>query len=122
MSYLYEDLTRKIIGLTFEVYNNLRYGYQEKYYQRAFEQLLQENNINYKKESSVPIVFKEKIIGRYFIDFLIENKLVVEFKVGKEFKDQYIQQIIAYIKTNNLKLGLIVLLTSEGVKIKRIIN
>lgn len=122
MAYLYENLTKMIIGLLFETYNGLRFGYQEKYYQRAFEELLKENKISYKKELSVPIEFKGRIIGRYYIDFYIENKLVVEFKVGKEIKDQYIQQVLAYLKTNNLKLGLIALFTNKGVIIKRIIN
>jgi GxxExxY protein len=67
-------------------------------------------------------VFKNKIIGRYFIDFLIENKLIVEFKVGNQIKNQHIQQVLAYLKTNNLRLGLIALFTEKGVKIKRIIN
>lgn len=122
MTYLYEDLTKEIIGLTFETYNNLKFGYQEKYYQRAFEELLKEKGIPYKKELSVPIEFKGKIIGRYYIDFLIEDKLVVEFKVGKEIRDQYIQQVLAYLKTNNLRLGLIALFTQKGAIIKRIIN
>lgn len=122
MEYLYKDLTEKIIGLTFNVYNSLKYGYQEKYYQRAFEQILQENNIYFKKELSVPIEFRGTIIGRYFIDFVIENKLVVEFKVGKEIKDQHVQQVLAYIKTNSLRLGLILLMSPNGVIVKRIIN
>jgi len=122
MEYLYQDLTKSIIGLVFDMYNSMKYGYQEKYYQRAYELLLLENKILYKKELCVPIYFKDRIIGRYFIDFLIENKLVLEFKVGKEIKDQHIQQVLAYLKTNNLKLGLIALLTDKKVEIKRVIN
>lgn len=122
MKYLYENLTKEIIGLSFETYNSLKFGYQEKYYQRAFEELLKGNNISYKKELSVPIEFKGRIIGRYFIDFLIDNKLVVEFKVGKEIKNQHIQQVLAYIKTNSLRLGLIILFAENGIKVKRIIN
>jgi len=120
--YLYQNLTKEIIGLIFETYNGLKYGYQEKYYQRAFEQLLKDKGIPYKKEVLVPIRFKSRIIGRYFIDFVIKDKLVVEFKVGKELKNQHIQQVLAYLKTNDLRLGLIALFTEKGVKIKRIIN
>lgn len=122
MKYLYEDLTKEIIGFLFETYNSLRFGYQEKYYQKAFAELLKAKRIYYKKELSVPIEFKGKIIGRYYVDFLIDDKLVVEFKVGNVIKDQHIQQVLAYIKTNNLRLGSIALFTKKGVKVKRIIN
>jgi len=122
MKYLFENLTKTLIGMIFETYNSLKFGYQEKYYQKAFELLLKERNIKYKKELSVPIVFKEKIIGRYYIDFLIDNKLIIEFKVGNEIKNQYIQQVLSYLKSNNLRLGIIALFTKRGVIIKRIIN
>lgn len=118
----HKELSHRIIGLIYDIYNELGYGYQEKYYQRSFELLLKENKIRYNRELKIPIQFREKIIGRYFIDFLIEDKIAVEFKIAEEFYLQHMQQILAYLKSANIKIGLLVLFTKEDIKIKRFIN
>jgi GxxExxY protein len=120
--YPHKELTYKINGLIFDVYKELNFGYQEKYYQRAFELTLNENKLSYKKELHVPITFKEKFIGRYFIDFLIEDKIVVEFKIANEMHQRHFQQVYSYLKAKNLQIGLLALITKDGIKIKRIIN
>lgn len=119
---IYKDFVFKIGGLLYEMYNELGFGFQEKYYQRAFEQLLIENKIAYQKELHFPIIFKEKIIGRYFIDFVLDKKVALEFKVCEDFKIDHVQQLLGYLRTNKLRLGLIVLITRKGIKFKRIIN
>lgn len=118
----YKDFTYKINGLIFESYKKLGFGYQEKYYQRTFELILKENNLSYKKELCIPIIVNGKIIGRYFMDFVIDNKIVVEFKISNEIYQRHFKQVIGYLKANNLKVGLLALITPKGIKIKRIIN
>jgi GxxExxY protein len=120
--YPHKELTYKINGLIFEVYRELGFGYQEKYYQRAFELILKENKLSYKKELHVPIVFKGITIGRYFIDFLIEDKIVVEFKIANKIYQRHFQQVYSYLVAKYLKIGLLALITKNGIKIKRIIN
>jgi GxxExxY protein len=119
---VYPELSYKISGLLFDLYNELGYGYQEKYYSRAFALLLKENKLEFKREICVPIIFKDKIIGRYYLDFVIDDKIALEFKVSNEFRNQYTQQILAYLKSHKLKLGLVVLFTSKGIEIKRLVN
>lgn len=120
--YPHKDLTYKIIGLVFESYNELDFGYQEKYYQRAFEVILKENNLSYKKELQIPIRFGSRIIGRYFVDFVIDDKVVVEFKISNEPYQKHFKQVLGYLKANNLKVGLLVLIKPQGIEIKRIVN
>jgi GxxExxY protein len=120
--FLHGELTYRINGLIFEMYKELGFGYQEKYYQRAFEEILKINKIKYKKELHCPISFRDKIIGRYFVDFLVDNKIVVEFKIGNEMYQRHFKQVIGYLKINNLQIGLLALITPEKITIKRIIN
>jgi len=119
---IYPELSYEISGLLFKLYNELGYGYQEKYYSRAFALLLKENKIKFKREICVPIIFRDKIIGRYYIDFVIDDKIALEFKISNEFRNQYTQQILSYLKSHSLKLGLVVLFTSKGIEIKRFAN
>lgn len=116
-----EEFTYKIIGFSYQVYNQLGYGLQEKYYQRALSQLLEEHNIKYEREVYIPVKFKEVNIGKYFIDFKIDDNLIVELKVCNQFYQNHINQVLAYLKTYNIKLGLLILFTRTGIKIKRLI-
>ncbi len=119
---VYPELSYKIIGAVFSVFNELGYGYQEKYYQKAIVKTLKILGIPFKEQVSYSISFRNEIIGRYFLDFLIDNKVVLEIKKENNFRRQNIQQVVGYLKKTNLKLGIIVNFTKGGVKFKRILN
>lgn len=116
------NLSYKIIGLCYDMYNQLGYGHREKVYQKALEELLIANKIKFNKELYCPIVFNHKNIGKYYLDFLVENQIIVELKVAHDFYQKYFLQVINYLKAKNLKLGLIILITKDGIRIKRVIN
>lgn len=119
---IYPELSYKIIGLLFDVHNEIGGGHKEKYIQNAIEILLQKNKILYQRELLSPLMFKEKIIGKYYLDFLIDSKIILEIKVGDRFKRTDINQIYSYLKTNNLKLGIIANFTKNKLSFKRILN
>ena len=119
---IYPELSYKIIGILFEVYNNLGPGYQEKHYERAIALSFQEKGIIFKEQVLIPIRFKNKKIGNYFLDFLIENKIVLEIKKGDRFSKKDIEQVYSYLKAKNLNLGIIANFMTKGVKFKRILN
>ncbi|MDD5341043.1 MAG: GxxExxY protein [Patescibacteria group bacterium] len=118
----YKDLSYRIIGLVFEVFNNLGFGYREKYYQRALAEELKNSKINYKKEVPVRLFYKNRLIGKYIIDFVIEDKIILEIKIAKEFYTKDIKQLLGYLKAKNLKLGMLIIFTKDGIKYRRIVN
>lgn len=119
---LYPKLSYQIIGFAYEVFNELGYGYREKYYQKAFEKLLINNKITYQKETPVKMYFQNEILSKQYLDFLIEDKIIIEIKVKDRFLKSNIQQIYSYLKTNDKKLGLLINFTHDGIKYKRILN
>jgi len=100
----------------------LGYGYQEKYYQKAIAITFKENEIKFKEQVFTPLEFKGQKIGGYYLDFLIEDKLILEIKKGERFSKTNIEQVYAYLKRFNLRLGIIANFTKEGLRYKRIIN
>jgi GxxExxY protein len=74
--------------------------YQEKYYHRGYAQELIANHLSFKRELMLKIVYGNGIIGRYFIDFVVDNKAAVEFKVANEFYQKHIKQVLAYLKAS----------------------
>ena len=100
---IYPNLSYKIVGVLFEVYNDMGHGYQEKYYQRAIAEAFKKNNINFRQQVYIPVRFKNSNIGSYFLDFLVENKIILEIKRGNNFSRKNIEQVYAYLKAFNLK-------------------
>jgi len=120
--FLFKDETYKIIGLAYKVFNKLGYGYSERYIQRAFERELKEAGLKYQKEIFVRLEYQGKFLGKYFLDFLIDNKIIVEIKVAKQIHPRFEKQVLQYLKSTGKRLGLILLFTQQGVTPHRIVN
>jgi GxxExxY protein len=119
---IYKDLSYKIVGVLYEVYNQLGYGYQEKYYERAIELLFLENKILFKRQVPYRIWMRNQMIGRYYFDFLVEDKIILEIKKGNYFSRRNIEQVKGYLKVANLKLAILANFTTHDVKFKRVLN
>lgn len=119
---VYKELSYKLVGLAYEVYNSLGHSLKEKIYCDAYEELLKQEGITYVREFYFPLKIRGKTVAKGFFDYLIEGKIVLEFKVGGDkYIDAY-RQIFDYIKSSDLKLGLIIRFTKDGVKVKRLAN
>lgn len=119
---LYPELSYKIVGLAFNVYNTLGPGYHEKYYQQAFAEELANHKITFRREVPSQVLYRGKSLGRNFIDFLIDDKIIVEVKKGDHFSKTHLDQVLNYLKITNKKLALIINFGSREVKFKRILN
>lgn len=117
---IYPELSYKINGILFRVYNELGHGYQEKYYYKPIEMELEREHIPYQKQKKVELYYKGVDLGRYFIDYVIDNKIVLEIKVNPYFSQRDIKQVLAYLERNKLELSILASFTKNGVKLKRI--
>lgn len=119
---IYPDLSYKIVGILFKVHNELGNRYQEKYYQRAIEIELKNQNIKFVKEIPVDLQYAAEKIGKYFLDFLIDDKIVLEIKTIPRLRPRDFKQVLAYLKSINLKLGIIANFRPEQLTFHRILN
>jgi len=116
------ELSYKIVGICFRVFNELGPGLQEKCYQKATAVALLEEKIPFKEQQHIPIKFLNNDIGKYFIDFVVDNRIVLELKAGNQINRKHAKQILSYLKITKLKLGILVYFGKDGVFFKRIIN
>ncbi len=119
---VYPEMSYNIVGALFEVYKELGSGYREKYYQRAVAIELKKRGLHFKEQVAIPLSYKEIQLGKCFLDFLVENKIVLEIKKDEKFSKKHIDQVCSYLKASNLKLGLLANFTKDGVKFKRLLN
>ncbi len=119
---IYPELCFQIVGVLYEVYNELGYGHSEKIYQKAVAIALEKEDLEFSKEKYYPLMFKGKKIGSGFFDFLIEEKIVLELKKGDRFVKAHIDQVNEYLVANNLKLGILAYFAPRNIHYKRIVN
>ena len=120
--YPHKELTREIIGYCFDIYNKLGYGLPEKVYQKALEQKLLKMKVKFIREKYGNIKLDGTIVGKYFADFVIEEKLVIELKVRNEIYQGHIIQLLNYLKSENYNTGLLIVFSKDGVLVKRVAN
>ena len=119
---LHPELSYKIVGLLFNVHNNLGRFRNEKQYSDAVEQELKILKIPYKREFRLPESFKGENNNRNIIDFVIDDKIVLELKTKRAiFKDDYFQ-VKRYLSSSDYKLGLLVNFRSKYLSPKRILS
>src|ERR1043165_8491533 len=118
----FPELSYKIVGCAFEVYNQLGSGFPEKYYQKALAIELKLKELSFKEQLYFPLEFKNEIVGKNYFDFLVEENVVVEIKRGSHFSKAHFDQLTRYLKVSGKKLGLLINFANEGVQVKRVLN
>jgi GxxExxY protein len=118
----YPELSYQIVGILFSVYNELGPGHHERHYQRAIAQAIKEAGLNFQEQVSIRIRFRDTYVGRSQLDFIIENKIVLEIKKGNRFSKRHIDQALQYLKDAKLRLAILATFKQEGVVFKRIVN
>jgi len=117
-----KELSYKTIGILFSVHNQLGSRYQEKYYQRAIEEGLRQEKLEFKKELAIDLKYNDKKIGKYFLDFLVEDRVILEIKAVDKLRPKDFKQVLAYLTANNLELGILVNFRTNRLTFKRILN
>ena len=93
---LYKELSYKIIGLAMEVHNKLGYGFLEKVYENALLILLRREDIEAKQQAPIKVYFEGEVVGDYFADILVEDKIILEIKALDKIIDVHIAQTLNY--------------------------
>jgi GxxExxY protein len=120
-SLAHEELTQKIIGAAFEVYNALGYGFLEKVYQKAMQAELIERGLTAETEHPINVTYKGIAVGDYFADLLVENSVIVELKIATEYNPKDEPQLLNELKATGIKVGLLINFGRTKVGFKRLV-
>ena len=120
---LYKDLSYKLQGVFMEVRNNFGPGHKEIVYQNALAEEFSADKIPFEKEKNINIYSPKtgNKVGNYRVDFLIDNKIIIEIKAVDFIPKNFIDQIYSYLKNSKYELGYFVNFKSPKLYIKRVI-
>jgi len=120
-SYLYNDLTYKIIGCLYDVHKELGSVHKEIVYHRALAIEFETKGVPFTEEKAIEVTYKGKKIGSYKPDFIINDQVVLEIKVAPMITKMMQDQIYYYVKGTSYKLVLLANFGTTKVGIKRLI-
>ena len=75
-----EDITHKIIGAAYKVFNTLGFGFLESVYKRAMAFELRKQNMVVEEERPLKVYYEKSVVGEFFVDLFVENEIIVELK------------------------------------------
>lgn len=101
------ELTEQIIGVFYDVYNELGYGFLESTYSEAMLIALQDAGISASREVSVPVWFRGRKVGQYFADLLVNDCVLLELKTARAIESSHEAQLLHYLRATEIEVGLL---------------
>jgi GxxExxY protein len=120
MSLQYEELTRKIIGICFEVLNELGAGFLESVYEKALLIVLRQEAIKAYCQVPLSVKFRGEVVGEFVADVLVEDSIILELKAVKALTPEHQAQLINYLKATGKEVGLLINFGNPCLEYKRL--
>ena len=115
-----DPLSYKIIGCAMKVHSTLGNGFQEVIYQRALALELEKAGLYFSRELEMDIYYEGVHIGKRRVDFLVENKFMVELKAVIHIEDVHLAQGLNYLVAYKLDKGLLINFGAKSLEVKRL--
>lgn len=106
-NYPHQELTKSIIGIYYNVYNELGYGFLEKVYHRAMIIELNKNGYEVEHEKKIEVFYKSEVVGIYIPDLIINKAVILELKCVEYLIEAHENQLINYLKATECEVGLV---------------
>ena len=120
--YKYSDITAKIIGCAIKVHNELGPGFPEYIYQRALEIEFRNTLLKNVREKEHPVYYLNELVGKRRVDFVVEEKIMVELKAVDKLDELSLSRSLNYMKAFNLEVGLLINFGGAKLEFKRLVN
>ena len=121
VKYKFEKETGLIIGWAIEVLNTLGHGLLEKPYENALVVEFELQKIAFQQQSHYDVIYKGVKVGEYIPDLIVFDKVVVDTKTIDRITDHEIGQMLNYLKTTGLEVGLIINFKRAKLEYKRVV-
>ena len=115
----HQELTKKIIGCAYRVYNQLGSGFLESVYEKCMLIELKKLGLNTLSQQPVAVYYEGEIVGNFFTDLIVENIVIVELKSVQSIVKAHEVQLVNYLTATGINIGLIINFAESEVEVKR---
>ena len=115
----FQEITHKIIGAAYKVYNQLGFGFLESVYHNAMLIELAKYDIKVESEKPLNVFYDDQVVGEFNADLFVENKVVVELKSRQNLVKGHEVQLVNYLNGLKKEIGLLINFGPSGVEVKR---
>ena len=114
-----EEITHRIIGAAYNVFNTLGFGFLESVYKKAMVIELSKNGLKVETEKPLKVHYDDQIVGEFYVDLCISDETIVELKSVENLTKAHEVQLVNYLNGMKKEIGLLINFGPSGVDIKR---
>ena len=115
----HEDLTGKIIGCAYKVYNTMGFGFLESVYEKCMMIELGKLGLEIKAQHTITVYYDSQVVGEFFADLWVQEAVIVELKSVRAIVPAHETQLVNYLKATGKDVGLVINFCESKVEVKR---
>ena len=115
----YGELTEKIIGCAYRVYNSMGFGFLESVYEKCMLIELQKAGLNAEPQKPITVYYDNKIVGEFVADIIVDDTVILELKSVRRIIKAHEVQLVNYLVATGKPVGLILNFSERNVEVKR---
>jgi GxxExxY protein len=115
----YQELTEKIIGCAYRIYNKMGFGFLESVYEKCMLIELRKEGLNAEAQRPIKVSYDNEIVGEFISDIIVEDTIILELKSVKKIVKAHEVQLVNYLVATDKPVGLVLNFGERKVEIKR---
>jgi GxxExxY protein len=120
---LHKELSQKVIGCFFKVYNTLGFGFSEKVYEKSLFLELQKAGLKVTRQQEINVYYDGELVGEYRADIIVEDKILLELKASANgLVPEFEAQVINYLKATEIEVSYLLNFGWKPVFLRRVFS
>lgn len=115
----YKELTEKIIGCSYRVYNRMGFGFLESVYEKCMLIELRKAGLNAESQKPITVHYENEIVGEFVADIIVNDTIILELKSVRQIINIHEVQLVNYLVATGKPVGLVINFGERKVEIKR---
>jgi len=115
----YKEITEKIIGCVYIVYNKMGFGFLESVYEKCLLIELRKAGLRAESQQAITVYYENQIVGDFVADIIVEDSIILELKSVRRLVKVHEAQLVNYLVATGKEVGLLLNFGEEKVEVKR---
>ena len=103
----YRELTEKIIGCAYRVYNKMGFGFLESIYEKCMVIELRKESLDAEAQKPITVYYGDEIVGEFVADIIVNDTIILELKSVRRIIKAHEVQLVNYLVATGKPIGLI---------------